>query len=134
METSRRRILHGLFFLVAAVVTLAALFYAVEDWRGARAWAATRHDLQARGESVDPHTFIPPPVPDDQNLAMAPLFVRTFCYQVDPGTRLLTFNRGTDWYKNETYRTLSSTPWGSETNQWGGQDAHKHPWTEQATG
>ena len=34
--------------------------------------------------------FVPPMVPDDENLAMAPLFVRMYCYQVDPVTKLLT--------------------------------------------
>lgn len=68
-----------------------AAFYAVEDWRGARAWAGCRSDLAARGESLDAATFIPPPVPDERNLAMAPLFVRMFRYRADPATGKLMF-------------------------------------------
>jgi hypothetical protein len=56
------------------VVTLIILFYVEEDWRGARAWAATKAEWEAKGESFDFNRLIPPPVPDDQNLAALPLF------------------------------------------------------------
>lgn len=82
----KRRLLRKLLLALAVLGTVAALFYAVEDWRGARAWAQTRRQLEARGESLDPATFIPPPVPDDQNFAMAPLFVRALQYRPDPQT------------------------------------------------
>jgi hypothetical protein len=55
-------------------VTLIVLFYAEEDWRGARAWAATKAKWETRGESFDPNTYFPRPVPDDQNLAALPIF------------------------------------------------------------
>ena len=84
MNTTARRILHGLIFTVLTLTTLVALFYAEEDWRGARAWAAAKRELQAKGESLEWSDFIPPPVPDDQNLAMAPLFVRALAYQMIP--------------------------------------------------
>lgn len=71
-------------FALAALATLIALFYAVEDWRGARAYVETTRQLEARGESLNPEAFIPPLIPDDQNLAMAPLFVRAFRYRRDP--------------------------------------------------
>src|SRR5579875_3682911 len=106
MTIGMRRTLHWLLFTVAALTTLVVLFYAEENWRGARAWAAAKRDLQARGESFDLKDFIPPPVPDDQNLAMAPLFVRYFQYEVDPKTRLLTFNQGRDWYNSATYKQM----------------------------
>ena len=94
--------------------TLAVLFFAEEDWRGARAWDNLRRELAARGESLDPKDFIPPPVPDDQNLAMAPLFVRAFRYKVNPATGALTFDPKQDFLKNETWVALQEMPWGHE--------------------
>jgi len=52
---------------VAALATLVAVFYTIENWRGRRAWQACRKELLARGEQLDPEAFMPPPVPDDQN-------------------------------------------------------------------
>jgi len=55
-------------------VTLIIFLYVEEDWRGARAWAATKAKWEAKGESFDFNELVPPPVPDDQNLAAIPLF------------------------------------------------------------
>ena len=81
-------VLSGMALIFAVMFTA---LYAIEDWRGARAWALCRHILQARGESLEAAAFIPPMIPDDENLAMAPFFVRLYGYRVDPVTRLLTF-------------------------------------------
>jgi hypothetical protein len=56
------------------VATLIIFLYVEEDWRGARAWADTKVAWEAKGESFDFNRLIPPPVSDDQNLAMIPLF------------------------------------------------------------
>jgi len=55
---------------------LIALFYAEEDWRGAREWARVKKELQARGEPLQFPEM--PPVPDDQNVAAAPIFAEYF--------------------------------------------------------
>lgn len=112
MKPQLRRILHRLLFVAAALTTLIVLFYAEEDWRGARAWAAVKRDLHARGESLDFRDLIPAPVPDDQNLAMAPLFTRLFQYQVDPRTHVLTFNHGSEWIRSDTYKLFDGIPFG----------------------
>lgn len=64
----------GFLKFVLWTVTIIILFYVEEDWRGARMWAATKAEWEAKGESFDYANLIPPPVPDDQNLAMIPLF------------------------------------------------------------
>jgi hypothetical protein len=61
-------------FLLACLVTLFALFYAVENWRGARAWADFKRAAEARGQWVEVQNIVPPQVPDEQNVAAAPLF------------------------------------------------------------
>ncbi len=60
------------------IVSTVALFYAVELWRGKRAWAAVAREAQARGESLDYETLLVPQPPDDQNFAKAPLFAPFF--------------------------------------------------------
>jgi hypothetical protein len=66
-QTARRALI-GL----AVLSTLIAIFYAVEDWRGKRAWEQCKRELEARGVVLDWDKFIPPPVPDDQNFFKAP--------------------------------------------------------------
>jgi hypothetical protein len=63
-----RRTLVGL----GAFATLIALFYTVEDVRGKRAWTKCKHELEAKGMVLDWNAYIPPPVPDDQNIFKAP--------------------------------------------------------------
>src|SRR5262245_13320544 len=71
------RTLRLFLFGVAVVVTLIALFYAEETWRGRRAWTKYRQALEARGEQLDYEAFIPKPVPDEQNFAATP-FVQSW--------------------------------------------------------
>jgi heme exporter protein D len=61
-------------FAVVCVATLIALFYAEENWRGKNAWKKYVRQQEARGERMDFAAFVPPPTPDDQNLALCPLF------------------------------------------------------------
>ncbi len=56
----------------AALMTMLAVFYTVENWRGKRAWDNCRRELEAKGEVLDWAAYIPAPVPDDQNIFKAP--------------------------------------------------------------
>ncbi len=67
------RAIRLVLLLIGGVITLTALFYAVEDWRGAHALAKVRRAGEARGEQYNLAAVVPLPVPDDQNFAMAPL-------------------------------------------------------------
>lgn len=64
---------HRLWAL-GCLVTLVALFYAVEDWRGRRAWQSFKREREAKGERFDWASFVPPPVPTDQNFFETPLW------------------------------------------------------------
>jgi hypothetical protein len=64
----------GFLKFVLVVATLVVLLYAEEDWRGARAWAATKAKWEARGETFDFKKLLSPRIPDDQNLAALPFF------------------------------------------------------------
>ncbi len=63
---------------LAILVTLIAIFYTEENWRGQRAWAQYRRELEAKGQVFDWATRIPPPVPDEQNIYKAPRMTEWF--------------------------------------------------------
>jgi hypothetical protein len=77
---SLRGALYVLGFVLAGMVTIVALAWAIENWRGARAWAAVRRDLAARGEPLSFSQLLPPAPPDDQNFAATPLLRGLFDY------------------------------------------------------
>ena len=62
-------------FLVALILLalLLILFSLEENWRGRRELARCETELKARGEKLDIASFVPAPVPDAENFAMAPL-------------------------------------------------------------
>jgi hypothetical protein len=66
-----RTVRRGLVGL-GVLITLIALFYTEEDWRGKRAWENFKRDLEAKGTVLDWNAMIPPAVPDDQNIFKAP--------------------------------------------------------------
>ena len=65
--------LRRLLFAVVLLITLIALAYAEENWRGKHAWQTYRQQREAKGEKLSLAELLPPPVPDDQNFALAPL-------------------------------------------------------------
>lgn len=62
----------------AVIVTLGAVFYAEENWRGKRAWEKCKRELEAKGMNFKWEDLIPPPVPDDQNIFKVPKMVEWF--------------------------------------------------------
>jgi hypothetical protein len=67
----------GFLKFVLWTITLIVLFYAEEDWRGARAWAATKAKWEARGDTFDYRKLFAPPIPDAENVGALPLFQLT---------------------------------------------------------
>jgi hypothetical protein len=63
--------------VLAWCATVIGLWYGEENWRGRRAWNQYREATEARGESLDFATYIPKPMPDDQNFAATP-FLTSF--------------------------------------------------------
>jgi hypothetical protein len=79
-----RKIIARTMWTLVALATLIALFYAEEDWRGARAWQAAQAEYAKAGESLDYAKVIPPPIPDHQNLGALPLFAQEPISKKDP--------------------------------------------------
>src|SRR5438034_402602 len=66
-----------MLIILAWPVTIIALVYADENWRGRHAWNKERQKLEARGEKLDLKDFIPKAVPDEQNFAATP-FIKSW--------------------------------------------------------
>ncbi|MBI5385479.1 MAG: hypothetical protein HZA90_12440 [Verrucomicrobia bacterium] len=77
-RTARRALM-----ALLALVTLVAFGYGVENWRGRRVWHQFKTEHEARGERLDLKAFVPPPVPDEQNLAMTPLLKPLHTFVLD---------------------------------------------------
>ena len=65
-------LLRALAALAGLFATAIIVFYAEEDWRGETAWKNYKHEVEARGGSLDWADYIPASVPDDQNFFKAP--------------------------------------------------------------
>jgi len=55
-----------------------AAFYGVENWRGKHAWETYRRQREAKGDSFEWSSIVPPTVPDAENFAAIPLFAELF--------------------------------------------------------
>ena len=95
-----------LVILVVGFALLLALFYGVEDFRGARAWSKFKRAQAADGEKLNLADFVPLPVADDQNFAMTPLLRTTFDY--------FHTTNGTRWRDTNAWQHLSDIriDWG----------------------
>ncbi|NQU09945.1 hypothetical protein HQ590_04075 [bacterium] len=111
-----RRTLIGLVTLV----TLIALVFAEENWRGKRAWKQSKRLLEVRGEPLTLLAFAQPPVPDDQNFAMTPLLRPLFPRKTDYGDQLRKRLDLAAARKGEPMPSLGSWPTGQaiDFNEW----------------
>src|SRR5882724_6252873 len=87
-------------FGVVCFITLIALLYAEEDFRGKRAWNNFKREWEAKGEKFDFASFVPPPVPDDQNFAMTPVLRPILDYYKTPN--------GIRWHDTNGYARLET--------------------------
>jgi hypothetical protein len=85
-------------FGVACFVTLIALFYAEEDWRGKHDWEKYKREGEAKGERFDMAGMAPPAVPDVQNFAMSPVWMAEIRYLFQTAPK-----RAEAWYGDRIY-------------------------------
>ena len=83
------RVMRKVLFVLAALITLGALFIAEEDWRGSHAWASYKRDMEAKGEHFDAARLIPPEVHDNDNFAATPLLAAPFTLPSDDPRQLV---------------------------------------------
>lgn len=101
------RTIRRCLFVFISLVTLLALFYAEENWRGRRAWNKYRQGLEARGEQLDYRAFIPKPVPDEQNFAATPFVQSWFVRENLPDNQR--------WSAKDNYARASSMVQGPKS-------------------
>jgi hypothetical protein len=77
MKRLLRKALRWAGILLATLIVLLLAFYAEEDWRGARDWAACQRDLAAKGETLDLRQLAPPGKPED-DLSKVPIFAEKY--------------------------------------------------------
>jgi hypothetical protein len=91
------RFLHWLFsartirrfiFVLVCLATLIALFYAVENWRGRRAFAKVKQEAEALGLKLDWAAVVPPLIPDEQNAAAHPFLKPMLDFTRTPSGRV----------------------------------------------
>lgn len=78
------RIVRRALLTLVALITLLVLVVTEENYRGKRAWQRYKSEQVALGEQLDLKSFIPPPIPDDRNLAMTPLLKPLHEFVKDP--------------------------------------------------
>lgn len=130
---SSRRCWKALGFTALGLITLLALFYAVENWRGARAWKEVRDQLRAQGEPLSFAELVPPMPPEEENFAMTPFFLGAFDKTVDPATGK---ERWRLWQEQQVQREQPVPPVGIATHgQWQLSERARIKWnqTELAT-
>ncbi|MGH7993112.1 MAG: hypothetical protein ACREDQ_06325 [Limisphaerales bacterium] len=120
------RIVRRILITLAVLATLTAIFYTEEDWRGKRAWEQCRQQLEAQGVVLDWNAYIPPPVPDAQNIFKAPKMQEWFVKGVVKGNRTISFNHSTNELSGLSTNGLTTAVITNETVaanylKWSGQ-------------
>ena len=98
---------------LAILGTLLAIVYAIENWRGRRAWEACRQELEAKGERLDWSAFVPSPIPDDENVIKAPKMAEWFIKAGPVGPGRLQATNGLNLFPPNLYQvaqTNAKTP------------------------
>ncbi|HKQ38531.1 MAG TPA: hypothetical protein VJ063_10670 [Verrucomicrobiae bacterium] len=77
-----------MFFVLALLATLCGAYHLIENWQGKKKWEVYKRQLVAQGVKLDLASFIPPPIPDEDNFAASPFFA-----EVLPGPLPTNWNR-----------------------------------------
>jgi hypothetical protein len=120
---------------VVAIATLTGLFYAVENWRGAHALNVYKEQCRANGERFDWQSVVPPPVPDERNLAMTPLLKPLLDYERingrvewrssgDEAKEFKMFEKGPRMSGPDSAKLIDLTGWA---NFFSGENAGQQP-------
>jgi len=102
MKRFLRKTLIWLARVVAVLIVFLIIFYAEEDWRGARDWAACQKELQAKGETLDLRQLAPPGKPED-DLSKVPIFAEL--YQENGWEKARIHKLRTDLSSNDSLKT-----------------------------
>lgn len=82
-KSTEKRTGQRLLFWLACLVLLVVMIYLGLNQGGNSAWDNYRRQWEAKGERFDFASFVPKPVPDDQNFALAPIVVSSYAQELD---------------------------------------------------
>lgn len=103
-----RKMLRIYLFATVCLVTLIIAFYTIENIRAKSAWTKHVKELESLGKSVDYKHYIPPEIPDDENLAKIPMFT-AFEYEREPAEKKrYPWDTGVTKWKDKTHGVLPS--------------------------
>ena len=71
------RTLRRVLLVLVGLITLIALLWTEEKLRGKYEWEKYKRELEAKGERLDFAAFAPPPISDESNFFMAPIWEGT---------------------------------------------------------
>ena len=107
--SSFRRFLLVTAMVILTILSILAIVYQVYNQRWARELEAARREMQAKDESLAWASFVPPPVPDDQNLALSPFYQRALHYGRDPKTGAYVIGARSTWPAEMQYMPLAES-------------------------
>lgn len=108
------RLMRKVLFVVATLITLGALLFAEENWRGSRVWANYKRTMEAEGEHFDAARLIPARVPDNENFAMTPFLAAVSAAPSEESN--LSLKGETNKFENGYYAAADS--WTNITPPW----------------
>jgi|GEM_PF-613584 len=107
-----RKMMRVYLFGMICLITLIIAFYTVENVRAKFAWSKHVKELESKGISTNYKDYIPPEIPDDENLAKIPMFA-VFEHDFEPlEKKRYPWDRGKTIWKDPTWgpiKTLSYT-------------------------
>src|SRR5687768_2048737 len=90
-ETESWRWVRWLMLGVITLISLVALAWTIENWRGKRAWLEFKKTWEARGEKFELAALRPPAVAPEDNFALTPALAPLLDYHYDPEMRRRIF-------------------------------------------
>jgi len=125
LSTPKAPIPQKVIWTIAGLVLILGilLFYAVEGWRGQRAWRTYVAAEEAKGISLNWDAYIPAPVPDNDNFALNPWLrpildfvpgTQTFKTPIGEAPVNLAFNGANEFSKTKGYNYKAGIPDGRQ--------------------
>lgn len=81
---SKRQKGSKLLFWTAIIILLAVITNLTMDLASENSWKKVQRQMSAQGESLDFANYIPKPIPDDRNFALAPIVASSYSEFLDP--------------------------------------------------
>jgi hypothetical protein len=98
-----------LLIVIAWAVTIIALFYGEEDWRGRHAWNKYSDALKAQGAELDFKAFVPAPIPDAENFAATPEIQSWFVQNTNAGAQRFQNKWNSDAFARTNIKPISDS-------------------------